>query len=355
MKQYNYKCVVAKNGTKMYYKRVHNKWKRISNTCGIKVEKGKKKYRDNGEEKQKQKQIIDNIKEKMQKQQKYIDELEEKYEKKKKNEEWVEEVYQKSYDDMDELEEKLKKEEDELEKIDKPCRGLGFSTTDERYPNSTGIIRKPKCDGKEDLVMGEKIPVGSGYCLDNNCYDRSSLSKLLIPRKSPTTRRVIENELLELDILPPIQQQQQQQHNILNVQQQQQHNILNVQQQQQQDQQDQEEVEQMNRLSEIEEITRLNNIELLDFLRTTTITELPLRGNLFTGDFRRGFLQALEENDTFTSLHMNTDDVGFAIMRGLYEILADKLDFEMLYVDRNPHSEQHARRILGDDRVTFYN
>ena len=48
MKQYNYKCVVAKNGTKMYYKRVSGKWKRISNTCGKNAEKGKKKYRPNG-------------------------------------------------------------------------------------------------------------------------------------------------------------------------------------------------------------------------------------------------------------------------------------------------------------------
>ena len=44
MKQYNYKCVVAKNGTKIYYKRVHNKWKRIGNKVGMKAEKGKKKY-----------------------------------------------------------------------------------------------------------------------------------------------------------------------------------------------------------------------------------------------------------------------------------------------------------------------
>ena len=44
MKQFNYKCVVAKNGTKMYYKRVKNKWKRISNSLGMKAEKGKRKY-----------------------------------------------------------------------------------------------------------------------------------------------------------------------------------------------------------------------------------------------------------------------------------------------------------------------
>ena len=44
MRQFNYKCVVAKNGTKMYYKRVANKWKRISNKTGMKAEKGKKKY-----------------------------------------------------------------------------------------------------------------------------------------------------------------------------------------------------------------------------------------------------------------------------------------------------------------------
>ena len=41
---YNYKCVVAKNGTKMYYKKTNNKWKRISNKLGMKAEKGKRKY-----------------------------------------------------------------------------------------------------------------------------------------------------------------------------------------------------------------------------------------------------------------------------------------------------------------------
>ena len=45
MKQFNYKCVVNKNGTKMYYKRVNKKWQRISNKTGQKAEKGKKKYR----------------------------------------------------------------------------------------------------------------------------------------------------------------------------------------------------------------------------------------------------------------------------------------------------------------------
>ena len=44
MKQYNYKCIVSKNGSKMYYKRVNSKWKRISNTLGQKAEKGKRKY-----------------------------------------------------------------------------------------------------------------------------------------------------------------------------------------------------------------------------------------------------------------------------------------------------------------------
>ena len=44
MKQYNYKCVVTKNGGKMYYKRVSNKWKRITNAAGMKAEKGKRKY-----------------------------------------------------------------------------------------------------------------------------------------------------------------------------------------------------------------------------------------------------------------------------------------------------------------------
>ena len=41
---YNYKCVVAKNGSKRYYKNVSGKWKRISNKSGEKAEKGKKKY-----------------------------------------------------------------------------------------------------------------------------------------------------------------------------------------------------------------------------------------------------------------------------------------------------------------------
>ena len=45
MRQFNYKCVVSKNGTKMYYKRVKGKWKRISNKVGKQAEKGKKKYR----------------------------------------------------------------------------------------------------------------------------------------------------------------------------------------------------------------------------------------------------------------------------------------------------------------------
>ena len=40
---YNYKCIVSKNG-KRYYKNVRGKWKRISNAVGMKAEKGKKKY-----------------------------------------------------------------------------------------------------------------------------------------------------------------------------------------------------------------------------------------------------------------------------------------------------------------------
>ena len=50
MKQFKHKCVVTKNGTKMYYKRVKNKWQRISNKVGMKAEKGKRKYM-NGEKK----------------------------------------------------------------------------------------------------------------------------------------------------------------------------------------------------------------------------------------------------------------------------------------------------------------
>ena len=50
MKQFKHKCVVTKNGTKMYYKRVDNKWKRISNKLGQKAEKGKKKYKINKNE-----------------------------------------------------------------------------------------------------------------------------------------------------------------------------------------------------------------------------------------------------------------------------------------------------------------
>ena len=44
MKNYNYKCIVAKNGTKKYYKKISKKWKRISNSLGKKAEKGKKTY-----------------------------------------------------------------------------------------------------------------------------------------------------------------------------------------------------------------------------------------------------------------------------------------------------------------------
>ena len=44
MRQFNYKCIVSKNGNKMYYKRVGGKWKRISNKLGKNAEKGKKKY-----------------------------------------------------------------------------------------------------------------------------------------------------------------------------------------------------------------------------------------------------------------------------------------------------------------------
>ena len=51
MRQFNYKCTVAKNDTKMYYRKVGGKWKRISNMMGKNAEKGKKKYR-NGEKKE---------------------------------------------------------------------------------------------------------------------------------------------------------------------------------------------------------------------------------------------------------------------------------------------------------------
>ena len=44
MKQFNYKCTVAKNGMKMYYQKVGGKWKRINNTVGKNAEKGKRKY-----------------------------------------------------------------------------------------------------------------------------------------------------------------------------------------------------------------------------------------------------------------------------------------------------------------------
>ena len=44
MTNYNYKCVVARNGNKQYYKSVGGKWKRISNKSGMKAEKGKRKY-----------------------------------------------------------------------------------------------------------------------------------------------------------------------------------------------------------------------------------------------------------------------------------------------------------------------
>ena len=41
---YVYKCVVARNGSKQYYKSVGGKWKRVSNKSGMKAEKGKRKY-----------------------------------------------------------------------------------------------------------------------------------------------------------------------------------------------------------------------------------------------------------------------------------------------------------------------
>ena len=44
MRDFKYKCTVAKNGTKMYYQKVGGKWKRISNNLGKNVEKGKRKY-----------------------------------------------------------------------------------------------------------------------------------------------------------------------------------------------------------------------------------------------------------------------------------------------------------------------
>ena len=43
--KYNYKCVMSKNGNKMYYKNVRNKWKRITNKVGEKAATGKKMYR----------------------------------------------------------------------------------------------------------------------------------------------------------------------------------------------------------------------------------------------------------------------------------------------------------------------
>lgn len=44
MRNYNYKCIVARNGNKQYYKSVGGKWKRVSNAVGMKAEKGKRKY-----------------------------------------------------------------------------------------------------------------------------------------------------------------------------------------------------------------------------------------------------------------------------------------------------------------------
>ena len=60
MRQYNYKCIVTKNGMKMYYKRVSGKWKRISNKVGMKAEKGKRKYEKNKKNKKNIKNIITN-------------------------------------------------------------------------------------------------------------------------------------------------------------------------------------------------------------------------------------------------------------------------------------------------------
>ena len=44
MKQFNYKCTVAKNGMKMYYQKAGGKWKRVSNNVGKNAEKGKRRY-----------------------------------------------------------------------------------------------------------------------------------------------------------------------------------------------------------------------------------------------------------------------------------------------------------------------
>ena len=45
MRQFNYKCLVSKNGSKKYYQRVGGKWKRITNKMGMKAQKGKRVYK----------------------------------------------------------------------------------------------------------------------------------------------------------------------------------------------------------------------------------------------------------------------------------------------------------------------
>ena len=52
MRQFNYKCIVSKNGSKMYYKKVGGKWKRISNKLGKNLEKGKNKYQMTNKERE---------------------------------------------------------------------------------------------------------------------------------------------------------------------------------------------------------------------------------------------------------------------------------------------------------------
>ena len=166
MKQFNYKCVVSKNGTKMYYKRVNKKWKRISNKVGMKAEKGKKKYR----------QTI----------------------KKSDRGQICGEVGNTTFEcDYDKNEICQYEDGQKGSCVVNPCTNIQKVTK-----------KTLECKGIEDPVSYDKI--NEGYCLDTKCFDRSTLSKLN-PRQSPINRRDINSELNAVGIQPQPQPQPQHQ------------------------------------------------------------------------------------------------------------------------------------------------
>ena len=48
---------------------------------------------------------------------------------------------------------------------------------DNRCRNKKGVSRYPKCDGKEDPIMFERIRDGKGVCSHSYCYDVSTLKR----------------------------------------------------------------------------------------------------------------------------------------------------------------------------------